>query len=92
MDYLIDKYLGEANMPTIDYKKVGADDWIVYDEGTGKVQKIVKAGKKVNVSSHFVSSKSAGVKASYAVKNLSWMFLKKNKGFSDLIKTVKTGE
>ena len=85
---LIDKYIGEANIPTIDYKKVGASDWIIYDEGTGTIQKIVKGTKKAP-SSQFVSSKSAAVRADYAAKNLSWMFLKKNKGFADLIKTVK---
>ena len=89
----IDKYLSEGDIPTVEYKKVGADDWIVYDENTGEIQKIVKAGKrKVNISKHFVSSKSAGVKASYAVKNLSWLFLKNNKGFSDIIKTIKNNE
>lgn len=91
---LIDKYLGESKIPTIDYEKIGPNDWIIYDEGTGTIQKIVKnkANRNIDVSKHFVSSKSAGMKASHAVKKYSWLFLKKNKGFSTLIKTMKHNE
>lgn len=88
---LIDKYLGESKIPVTDYTKVGADDWIIYDEGTGEIQKIVKATKKAPTS-QFVSSKSAAIRASSAATKMAWLFLKKNKGFSTLIKTIKNNE
>ena len=92
---LVDKYMGEAKVPTIDYEKIGPNDWLIYDEGTGEIQKVVKnlANRKIDVSRHFTPTSSkqrlAGVKAEYAVKKMSWLFLKKNKDFTKLIKTVQ---
>jgi len=91
---LIDKYIGEAKIPTIDYEKIGPNDWLIYDEGTGEIQKVIKnnANRKIDVSRYFVSSKSAGMKASHAARKYAWLFLKKNKGFSKLIKTITNEE
>jgi hypothetical protein len=82
---LIDRYLGEGSTPTIDYKKVKDSDWIIYDTGTGKIQKIVK--NSTNAVRHFVSSKSAAMNVYKAKKDYAWLFMKKNRGFSELLKT-----
>jgi len=89
MKNLVDKYLGEA--VTTDYKKVQGNDWIIYDEGSGKIQKVVKAGKNIDPKKHFVSSKSAAVVAHTAATKMAYLFLKKNKGFSTLVKTMALG-
>jgi len=86
---LVDKYLGEAAITN--YKKISGNDWIIYDEGTGEIQKVVKAGKNTDPSKHFVSSKSAAVKAFTAATKMAWLFAKKNKGFNTLVKTMAAG-
>jgi len=91
---LIDKYIGEAKIPTIDYEKIGPNDWLIYDEGTGEIQKVIKnnANRKIDPSRYFTPTSSkqrlAGVKADYAARKMSWLFLKKNKGFEKFMKTM----
>ena len=86
---LVEKYLGEAKMPVTDYTKVKGNDWVIYDEGTGEIQKVVNGSGRPE--KHFVSSKSAAVRAATAATKMAWLFLKKNKGFNTLIKTMASG-